>query len=59
MGESDDDSSGGDGGDGDMYKGRAEPVLVSLSVSYSEDNSISVCNSRSSSCPAYTITNYC
>ena len=29
-----------------MYKGRAEPVLVSLSVSYFEDDSISVCDSR-------------
>ena len=59
MGESDNDSSGGDGGDGDVYKGRAEPVLVSLSVLYSKDDSISVCNSRPSSCPAYTITDYC
>ena len=25
------------GGGGDVYKGRAEPVLVSLSDSYSED----------------------
>ena len=59
MGESDNDSSGGDGGDGDVYKGRAKPVLVSLSVLYSKDDSISVCNSRPSSCPAYTITDYC
>jgi len=58
MGEGDDDSSGGDGGDGDVYKGRAEPVLVSLSNLYSEDDSISVCDSRPSSCPAYTITGY-
>ena len=26
-----------DGGGGDVYKGRAKPVLVSLSDSYSED----------------------
>jgi len=58
MGEDDDDSSGGDGGDGDVYKGRAEPVLVLLSNSYSKDDSISVCDSRPSSCPAYTITGY-
>ena len=58
MGESDDDSGGGDGGDGDVYKGRAEPMLVSFSVSYSKDDSISVCDSRPSSCPAYTITDY-
>jgi len=32
------ESIGGDGGgSGDVYKGRAEPVLVSLSDSYSED----------------------
>ena len=39
MGEGDDDCGGGDGGD-DVYKGRAEPVLVSLSDSYSDDNRI-------------------
>ena len=27
---------GDDGGGGDVYKGRAEPMLVSLSDSYSE-----------------------
>ena len=41
-----------------MYSGRAEPVLVSLSDSYSEDEEISVCDSRPSSSPAYTITDY-
>ena len=41
-----------------MYKERAEPVLVSLSDSYSEDEIISVCDSRPSSSPAYTITDY-
>ena len=46
---------GGDGGD--VYKGRAEPVLVSLSDLYSEDK-ISVSDSRYSSCPAYTDTDY-
>ena len=45
-------------GDGDVYKGRAEPMLVSLSISYSEDDSISIYDSRPSSCPAYTITDY-
>jgi len=49
---------GGDGGGGDVYKGRAEPVLVSLSDSYSEDEEISVCDSGSSSSPAYTVTDY-
>ena len=42
-----------------MYNGRAEPVLVSLSDLYSDDNSISVCDSRPSSSPAYTATDYC
>jgi len=46
------------GGDGKVYKERVEPILVSLSDSYSEDDSISVCDSRPSSCPAYTITDY-
>jgi len=54
----DGDCGGGVGGV-DVYKGRAEPVLVSLSDLYSEDNSISVRDSRPSSSPAYTATNYC
>ena len=37
MGKGNDDSSGGDGGDGDMYNGRVELVLVLLSDSYSKD----------------------
>jgi len=41
-----------DDGDDDIYKERAEPMLVSLSDLYSEEK-ISVCDSRSSSCPAY------
>ena len=52
-----DDDGGGDGGD-DVYKGKTEPALVSVSDSYSEDEIISVCDSRPSSCPAYTITDY-
>ena len=52
-----DDGGGGEGGE-DVYKGRAEPVLVSLSDSYSKDESISVCDSGSSSSPTYTITDY-
>ena len=56
----DDDGGGGD----DVYRGKAEPMLVSLSDSYSEDDSISVYDSRPSSCPAYTLlttlsTDYC
>ena len=57
MGEGDVEGGGGVGGE-DVYNGRAEPVLVSLSDLYSEDDSISVCDSRPSSCPAYTITDY-
>ena len=57
MGNSDDDSGSGDSGD-DIYKGRAEPVLVLLSDSYSDDNSFSVHDSRFSSSPAYTATDY-
>ena len=41
-----------------MYKGRVKPVLVSLSYLYSDDGNISVCDSRSFSSPAYTITDY-
>ena len=52
-----DDDGGGDGGD-DVYNGRAEPVLVSLSDSYSDDEAISVSDSRYSSYPAYTTTDY-
>ena len=54
MGVSNDDGGGGEGGD-DVYNRRAEPVLVSLSDSYSEDDAISVGNSRYSSYPAYTV----
>ena len=46
-----------DGGD-NVYKGRAEPVLDSVSDSYSEDEIISVCDSGPSSSPTYTITDY-
>ena len=52
-----DDDGGGDGSD--VYTGRAEPMLVSLSDSYSEDDAISVGDSRYSSYPAYTDTDYC
>ena len=58
MGVGDDDGGGGEGGD-DVYKGRTEPALVSVSDSYSEDDSVSVRDSRPSSSPAYTTTDYC
>jgi len=46
-----------DGGD-NIYNGRAEPVMVSLSDSYSEDEAILISDSRYSSYPAYTATDY-
>jgi len=56
-GESMGDCGGGEGGE-DMYKGKTEPALVSVSDSYSKDEIISVCDSRPSSSPAYMITDY-
>jgi len=52
-----DDGGGGVGGD-DVYKGKTKLVLVSVSDLYSEDEIISVCNSRPSSSSAYTATDY-
>ena len=50
------ESIGGDDGDGkDVYTGRADPMLVLLSDLYSEDDAISVGDSRYSSYPAYTV----
>ena len=57
MGYGGGESIGGDGG-GDVYKGRTEPALVSVSDSYSEDEEISVGDSGPSSSPTYTLTNY-
>jgi len=48
----------GIGGGSDMYKGSMEPVLVSLSDLYSDDDEISVSDSRYSSYPVYTDTDY-
>jgi len=39
IGEDDDEGGSGDGGE-DVYNGKAEPVLVSLSDSYSDDDRI-------------------
>ena len=39
MGDGDDDGGGGEGSE-DVYNGRAEPVLVSLSDLYSDDDRI-------------------
>jgi len=50
---------GDDGGGGDeVYSGKTEPALVSVSDSYSDDEAISVSDSRYSSYPAYTVTDY-
>jgi len=57
IGEDDCESGGSVGGD-DVYKGKAEPVLVLVLDLYSEDDNISVHDSRPSSSPAYTITDY-
>jgi len=52
------ESGGGDGGGNNVYRGSAEPVLVSLSNSYSDDDEISISDSRYSFYPAYTDTDY-
>jgi len=57
MGKGDDESGGGVGGE-DVYRGKAKSVLDSVSDLYSENEIISVCGSRPSSSPAYTLTDY-
>ena len=57
MDDGDDGGGGGEGGE-DVYNGRAKPVLVSVLNSYSEDEIISVCDSRPSLSSAYTATDY-
>ena len=52
-----DDKGGGVGGE-DVYNGKTEPALVSVSDSYSKDEIISICDRRPSSSSAYTITDY-
>jgi len=54
MGDGDDDGGGGEGGK-DVYNGKTKPVLVSVLDSHSEDDAISVGDSRYSSYPAYTV----
>ena len=51
------DDGGGVGGE-EVYTGNAEPMLDSVSDSYSEGEIISLFDSGSSSSPAYTITDY-
>ena len=54
-----DDNGGGGGGDGSdvVYKESAEPILVSPSNLYSDDE-ILVSDSRYFSCSTYTSTDY-
>ena len=51
------DDGGGVGGEG-VYSDNTEPVLVSVSDSYSEDKEISVGDSGPSSSPTYMLTDY-
>jgi len=53
-----DDNGGGGDGSEDVYNSKAEPVLVLILDSYSDDDTISVSDSRYSSYPAYTDTDY-
>ena len=57
IGEGDDEGGGGDDSE-DVYNGKTKPALVSVSDSYSEDEAISISNSRYSSYLAYTATDY-
>ena len=57
IGDGDDGGGSGDGSE-DVYNGKAEPVLVSVLDSYSDDDAISVSDSRYSSYPVYTDTDY-
>ena len=57
IGDGDDDGGSGNSGE-DVYNGKTKPVLVSVSDSYSDDDTILVSDSRYSSYPAYTDTDY-
>ena len=54
------DDKGGSSGDGgvDVYNGKAKPMLVSVSDSYSDNDAILVSDSRYSSYLTYTDTDY-
>ena len=54
MGDGEDNGGGDDGGE-EVYNGSVEPVLVSLSDLYSDEDRFSVGDNRPSSCPVYTI----
>ena len=57
MEDGDNGSGGGDSGE-DIYNGKAKHMLVLVSDLYSDDDAISVSNSRYSFYPAYTGTDY-
>ena len=57
MGDVDDGGGGGVGGE-DVYSGNAEPMLDSVLDLYSEDEIILIYDSRPSSSPVYTVTDY-
>ena len=52
------ESSGSNGGGNNIYRRSAEPVLVLLSNLYFNDDKILVSDSRYSSYPTYTDTDY-
>jgi len=52
------ESGSGDGGKDDMYRGSAESMLVLLSNLYSDNDKISISDSKYSSYTAYTDTDY-
>jgi len=57
MGDVDNGGGSSVGGE-DVYSGNAEPVLDLVLDLYSEDKIISICDSRPSSSPTYTVTDY-
>jgi len=54
MGDGEDNGGGGDGSE-EVYNESVEPVLVSLSDLYSDEDRFSVGNNRPSSCPVHTV----
>jgi len=58
IGKGDDDGGGGGGDDEVVYNGNTEPALVSVLDSYSDNEEISVGDSRPSSSPTYMLTDY-
>jgi len=57
MGDVDNGGGGSVRGE-DVYSSNAKPVLDLVLDLYSEDKIISICDSRPSSSPAYTVTDY-